>query len=88
MGQVVFDLNSDTVFNVSDMVSIQVGGQTQSLAPTGKKSRVGIIQEPAIIGAGSREYKFASGAREAAIEITLENPGGAAGGRRSWLQLR
>ncbi|AUB81878.1 pilus assembly protein [Candidatus Thiodictyon syntrophicum] len=85
--EVVFDLNADTVFNLADMVSVQVNGAAAMLAPSGKKSTVGIIQEPAIIGAGTKEYKFASGAREAAIEITVENPGDLAGGRRSWLQL-
>jgi len=85
--EVIFDLNADTVFNLADMVSVQVNGVAAMLAPSGKKSTVGIIQEPAIIGAGTKEYKFASGAREAAIEITVENPGDLAGGRRSWLQL-
>lgn len=85
--EVIFDLNADTVFNLADMVSVQVNGAATMLAPAGKKSTVGIIQEPAIIGAGTKEYKFASGAREAAIEITVENPGDLAGGRRSWLQL-
>lgn len=93
MGQPVFDLNSDAVFNLADTVTVTltVDGTQQTItagAPSGKKSTVGIIQEPAIIGAGTKEYKFASGAREAAIEITVENPGDAAGGRRAWLQLQ
>lgn len=83
----VFDLNGDGLFNEADMATVEVNGESVQVIPTGKKSKVGVIQEPAIVAAGSREYKFASGARDAGIEVTTENPGELAGGRRSWLQL-
>jgi len=86
--EVLYDLNGDGAFSNLDMVPIEDGAQVLELAPSGKKSKVGIIQPPAIVAAGAREYKYASGAREAAIEVTTENPGETAGGRRSWIQLR
>ena len=88
MTEVVFDLNADTYFNAADLVTVREQGTDVKRAPSGKKSLVGIIQEPAIISAGTKEYKYTSGAREAAIEVTLENPGDPERGRRAWMQLQ
>lgn len=87
MPEPVFDLDGDGLFTDADLVEVEVDGQTGKVAPTGKKSKVGVIQEPAVIAAGTKEYKFNSGAKDAGIEVTTENPGELAGGRRSWLQL-
>lgn len=50
------------------------------------KSKEGIIKTPAIIGAGEKEYKYASGTT-GNVEITVE-PGGGEAGRQSWRQLQ
>ena len=87
VSEVLFDLNGDGVFTNLDLVPIQEDGKTVLVTPSGKKSKVGPIQEPAIIAAGTREYKFASGAKDAGVEVTTENPVDLKGGRRSWLQV-
>lgn len=85
--EVLFDLDGDRDFDTDDLASIQSGDQTLLITPSGKKSKVAAIQEPAIVAAGTREYKFASGAREAGIDVTTENGSPNKGGRRSWVQL-
>jgi type IV pilus assembly protein PilY1 len=92
--EVLFDLDDDGVFDERDMLTIAVpegkdGGEggTQSVGANAKKSRLGIIQQPAIIGAEDVEYKYASGGMPADVEVTRENPGAARGGRASWLEL-
>lgn len=83
----VFDLNGDRLFNDQDLVRVDLGnGQFVLIAPGGKKSKVGAIQRPAIVDAGLIEYKYASGAREGAIEITAESVSKSRG-RSSWFQL-
>lgn len=85
----LFDINGDGVFDILDMVDLPTGDDTaQKVAPSGKKSKAGIIQRPTIIAGGSKEYKYASGALNAQIDVTTENPGSAAGGRQSWIQLQ
>jgi type IV pilus assembly protein PilY1 len=89
----LFDLNNDRAFGASDLVTVAMplpggGSGNVALAPSAKKSLVGIIQEPAIVAAGGVEYKYASGAIRAQIDITGENPDGSAGGRTSWSQVR
>lgn len=84
----IFDLNDDDKFNTQDEVTFTLDSGNESLPPSGKQSKVGIIQEPTIISAGTLEYKYASGSSEAQIEVTKENPGALAGGRQSWLQLQ
>ncbi len=89
---VLFDLNGDGEFTAADMVEVTITGEngeqeTIQVSPSGKKSKVGIIQKPAIVAAGTKEYKFTSGSKNAEIESTTENPGLRAGGRRSWIQL-
>jgi len=87
ISEVVFDLNHDGDFNVSDMATISAGEIDYTVPPSGKKSKVGIIQRPAVIAAGAREYKYASGAKEAGIEATTESASAGKVGRRSWLEL-
>lgn len=87
ISEVVFDLNHDGDFNVADMATISAGGTPTNIAPSGKKSTVGIIQRPAVIAAGAREFKYASGAKEAGIEATTESASAGKVGRRSWLEL-
>ncbi|MCG6940542.1 MAG: hypothetical protein LJE69_04755 [Thiohalocapsa sp.] len=90
---VLFDLNDDGVFDDLDTLTVVVDDpdletpHTRQVGANAKASLIGIIQQPAIIGAGTREYKFASGGMPADVEVTRENPGAAAGGRTSWLEL-
>jgi type IV pilus assembly protein PilY1 len=90
---VLFDLNDDGVFDDLDTLSVSAvnpdsgATETRLIGGNSKASLIGIIQQPAIIGAGTQEYKFASGGMPADVEVTRENPGGAAGGRTSWIEL-
>ncbi len=73
---VPFDVNNDGLVDGDDLVAV-----------SGKESTVGIIQTPTIIDAGDREFKYASGTKNAGIDVTVENPSGGEGGRQSWQQL-
>lgn len=87
-----FDLNGDGLFNSGDWVTgtgdFDGDGtpETIKIPVSGKKSKEGIIKTPAIIGAGEKEYKYASGTT-GNVEITVE-PGGGEAGRQSWRQLQ
>jgi type IV pilus assembly protein PilY1 len=89
---VLFDLNDDGVFDDLDTLTIIVEDDaletpgTRQVSANAKASLIGIVQQPAIIGAGKEEYKFASGGMPADVEVTRENPGSAAGGRTSWVE--
>ncbi len=87
-----FDLNGDGKFNSDDWV-LGTGDfdgdgtpETIKIPVSGKKSKEGIIKTPAIIGAGEKEYKYASGT-SGNVEVTVE-PGGEGNGRQSWRQLQ
>jgi len=56
------------------------------VAPSGKKSTIGIIKTPGVVSAGTLEYKYTSGS-SGSLEVTTESAGGAAG-RQSWKQLQ
>lgn len=90
--QTPFDLNGDGKFNSADWATgtgdFDGDGtpETITIPVSGKKSKEGIIKTPAIIGAGEKEYKYASGT-SGNVEITVE-PGGGSDGRQSWRQLR
>jgi len=73
---ILLDKNNDNVIDASD------GSESVS----GKKSKVGIIKSPGVIGAGNVEYKYASGSI-GDVETTTESVGGNSG-RQSWIQLR
>lgn len=87
-----FDLNGDGLFNSDDWATAtgDFDGdgtpETVRVPASGKKSKEGIIKTPAIIGAGEKEYKYASGTT-GNVEITVE-PGGGGTGRQSWRQLQ
>jgi type IV pilus assembly protein PilY1 len=92
---VLFDLDDDGRFRDSDMITIAVDDpdaagedETEQVGANAKKSKIGIVQQPAIIGNGAREYKYNSGGMPADIEVTRENPGNAAGRRASWLERK
>jgi len=85
--EILFDLDGDQDFDTNDLATITVDGQTTKITPSAKKSKVAVIQEPAIVAAGTKEYKFTSGAKDAGIEVTTENGSPNNGGRRSWVEL-
>ena len=85
-----FDLNGDKAFSVGDYVTVTLNingtDETFTIPVSGKKSKVGIIGTPNVITAGDKEYKYASGTKNA-LEVTVESS--ALGtGRQSWRQLR
>jgi len=78
-----FDLNKDKKFTDADMI-VYLG---VNVVASGKLSKVGIIPMPAIMDAGSVEYKYNPGT-SGNIGITVENPGLSAFGRQSWHEIR
>lgn len=72
----VVDTNDDNLIDADD----------SPMAVSGKKSKVGIIKTPGVVGAGEVEYKYTSGST-GEMETTLESVEGG-GGRQSWRQLR
>jgi type IV pilus assembly protein PilY1 len=81
----VFDLNDDGVFTDADNINHDGSNATPKLPPSGRRSRVGIIQTPAIISAGAVEYKVTGGST-GGIESVTEK-GSLSKGRNSWRQL-
>lgn len=94
----LFDLDGNGTYGSEDLVTFNSAGPDgqegtdddveEDLSPSGIQSEVGIIQKPTIIGAGRKEYKYASGSNEAQIQRISENPGGDAGGRATWIQIQ
>ncbi len=81
----VFDINGDTLFNNDDAI-VQPGTQT-SIPVSGVKADIGLIASPAVLNAGSTEYKYLTGTSGGVQKIN-ENPGKQQFGRQSWRQLR
>ncbi len=86
----VIDLNNDGNFDISDYVNITSDSGTTSSAPSGKKSKVGILQRPAIVTGptGKQEYKYASGTKGGALDKTIEDPSPLNRGRKAWWQVQ
>jgi len=94
----VFDLNGDGVFDLNDdFATDNDDGGTDYTPVSGKRSKAGILQPPAILagigGAGDGSYggvegKYASGSKNAQIEVTIENPGLLSAGRKSWMRIK
>jgi type IV pilus assembly protein PilY1 len=93
----VFDLNGDGLFDLQDNLAQTDGDVTTYTPVSGKKSKVGILQPPAILagigGSGDGSYggvegKYASGSNQARIDVTIENPGLLGAGRKSWVRIK
>jgi type IV pilus assembly protein PilY1 len=88
-----FDISGDGYINLEDMVTLldtnedgEIDENDEALSASGKKSKVGIIKSPGVVGAGEVEYKYTSGST-GELETTLESVEGGSG-RQSWRQLR
>ncbi|RUR11801.1 fimbrial assembly protein [Legionella septentrionalis] len=83
----VFDINGDGLFDSNDGVTRSEGGQTIEVPVSGLKSDVGLVATPAVLNAGSIEYKYLPGT-SGDIQKVTENPGLNRAGRQSWRQLQ
>jgi type IV pilus assembly protein PilY1 len=91
----VLDLNGDGLFDFNDMLSTTTGGVTTYIPVTGVKSKVGIIQAPAILagvggpqgGCKNCEGKYFSGSQQGQIDVKTENALGSGEGRKSWVRI-
>ncbi len=84
-----FDLNGDGVYDINDYVDSGLkdkDGNPIMVPASGKKSKVGIINTPGVVGDKEKEYKYSSGST-GDIEVTSENPGLEYVGRQSWNRL-
>jgi type IV pilus assembly protein PilY1 len=94
----VFDLNGDGVFDYYDDQATDTAGNAITPLPiSGKKSKVGILQPPAILSGvggtgdgsyGGAEGKYSSGTLDGQIDVTIENPGLLSAGRKSWMRVK
>ena len=94
----VFDLDGDHLFDYDDMrATSDANGNTVYTPPSGKKSKVGILQPPAIVagvgGSGTGEFgraeaKYSSGSKGGVIDTTIEDTGLPSQGRKSWMQYQ
>jgi type IV pilus assembly protein PilY1 len=87
----VFDLTGDGIFDYNDYATVtDSDGSQTTVAPSGKRSDVGILQPPSILMApgGRFEYKYSSGSAGGAIDVTTNNAAPYTEGRKSWWQLR
>jgi type IV pilus assembly protein PilY1 len=91
----VFDLNNDGTFSQGDFVEVNFDvnddeevNSNDKLPASGKMSEIGIIPKPTIISGQGVDFKYTSGSKEGKIEMTKNNPGPYAPGRKSWRQLQ
>jgi type IV pilus assembly protein PilY1 len=90
-GGAPWDINGDGVINASDLITVAIGGQSVTVAPSGKQSTVGGIDTPGIVSNGKLEYKFTSGTKAGELEMTIEQGTGTGatltGSRQSWREI-
>lgn len=86
----VFDLDNNNLFNEKDYVTVKIDGVDVKVPVSGLQSEVGITKAPAVVSAGSIEYKVASGTDTSGtskgVQVTKEKGGGGKP-RTSWKQL-
>jgi type IV pilus assembly protein PilY1 len=86
-GGAPWDITGDGIINASDLIIVSVG----TVAPSGKQSTVGGVDTPGIVSNGKLEYKYTSGTKEGALEMTIEQGAGTSaaltGTRQSWRQI-
>ena len=77
------DINGDGEFTSDDFVDYGAG---QSSAPAGVKSGTMTLNQPTVVTAGSKEYKFSSNVGKGIGVITEKS--GSTAGRTSWRQIQ
>lgn len=82
----VFDLNNNGTFTTSDYVSVTIGGNTVNIPANGVKSTEGIIKAPAIISAGSKDFKISSGTTGNVLVVAEQ--GSITRPRPAWRQIQ
>lgn len=86
----VFDLDKNNLFNEKDYVTVTIDGVSVKVPASGVQSKVGITKAPAVVSAGSIEYKVASGTDTSGaskgVQVTKEKGTGGKP-RTSWKQL-
>ncbi len=83
-----FDLTDDEVFDSQDYITIKdENGKDIKIPVGGRKSKVGMIGKPGILGGDKAEFKYVSGT-SGKLEVIRENPGPGDTGRQSWRQMR
>ena len=93
----VLDLDEDGEFDSSDMVTIELNGETITVPPSGLRppGEVGIFGTPTVVGAGSIDHKYLSttrceedGGGEADCVVQVRELGAGEPARGSWRQIR
>ncbi|UCV29630.1 pilus assembly protein [Ferribacterium limneticum] len=82
----VFDLNNNGTFTSSDYVSVTIGGVAVNVPANGVKSTEGIIKSPAIISAGSKDFKISSGTTGNVLVVAEQ--GSTTRPRPAWRQIQ
>jgi type IV pilus assembly protein PilY1 len=82
----VFDLNGDGLFTSADYITVNIGGTSIAVPPNGIQSTEGILKAPAIISAGGKEYKIASGTTGNVVSVVEK--GSTTRPRPAWRQLQ
>ncbi len=80
------DINGDGEFDSGDMISYTSGGVAYTNAPAGVKSGTMTLNQPTVVTAGSKEYKFSSNVGKGIGVITEKS--GSSAGRTSWRQVQ
>lgn len=80
------DINGDGEFDSGDMIAYTAGGTAYSSAPAGVKSGTMTLNQPTVVTAGSKEYKFSSNVGKGIGVITEKS--GSSAGRTSWRQIQ
>lgn len=80
------DMNNDGLFDSDDYVTYTVGGVTFKSPVAGKASGSMSLNQPTVITAGGKEYKFNSDIKKG-ISVTTEKSG-SSNPRSSWRQLQ
>lgn len=80
------DINGDGEFDSGDMIGYTLGGVASTSAPAGVKSGTMTLNQPTVVTAGSKEYKFSSNVGKGIGVITEKS--GSSAGRTSWWQIQ
>ena len=80
-----FDVNEDGMFDEDDFIEIVVNGETIRVPASGRRSGVGVLPTPAVIGAPLYDLIYTPGS-SGDVEV-LQTRGDDSAGRQSWRQI-